>query len=267
MAMTTSAPLPDPIDVCGLPVHPLTLDQSVRAVERLINSGGRHQHVVVNAGKLVQAQDDEALARVIRDCSMINADGQSIVWASRVLGRPLPERVAGIDLMHALLESAARNGYRVFLLGATEHVVRSVSDVCRRQGVNVVGHRDGYWCPDEEAAVVRQVRESRPHLLFLGIPSPRKEFFLAEHLHELGVNVAFGVGGSFDVVAGLRKRAPRWLQRVGLEWAFRFVQEPRRMFRRYLVGNSRFVWLVVRAALRASATVGAGSGDMKESRA
>lgn len=248
--MTSATSLPESIDVCGLPVHPLTFDESVRAAEWLIESSHCHQHVVVNAAKVVQAKDDPHLAQIIRNCSVINADGYSIVWASRVLRRPLPERVAGIDLMNALLNSAVRNGYRVFLLGASTDVVHKVAQHCRERGVNVVGVRDGYWKPDEEASVVREVRDTRPHLLFLGIPSPRKEFFLARNLADLGANLAFGVGGSFDIIAGLRKRAPRWLQRLGLEWAYRLVQEPRRMFRRYLVGNTRFLLLVARDVLR-----------------
>lgn len=241
--------LPPPVDVCGLPVHPLTLAESVRAAEALIASGGHHQHVAVNAAKVVQAADDAELRRIIRSCSMINADGQSIVWASRIMRRALPERVTGIDLMDALLDSAARNGYGVYLLGATRDVVGRVAEMCTRRGVRVVGARDGYWSADEEPAVVRDIRLAAPSLLFIAIPSPRKEFFVADHLDDLGVNLAFGVGGAFDVVAGVRKRAPRWLQRLGLEWTYRLVQEPRRMLRRYLVGNLRFTLLVLGALL------------------
>ncbi|MFF3512487.1 WecB/TagA/CpsF family glycosyltransferase [Streptomyces sp. NPDC002573] len=232
-----------PVTVCGLPVHPLTLRESVAAAEALIADGGPHQHVVLNAAKIVQAHDDPELAGIIRSCSLVNADGQSVVWAGRLLGSPLPERVAGIDFMLAMWRSAAHGGYRVYLLGAEPEVVRETARIAARQGVDVVGHRDGYWTEAEEPEVVAAVREARPDLLFLAVPSPRKEYFLARRQQELGCALVVGVGGSFDVVAGVRSRAPRWMQRTGLEWFHRLAQEPRRMFLRYAVGNTRFLAL------------------------
>ncbi|HLI57761.1 MAG TPA: WecB/TagA/CpsF family glycosyltransferase, partial [Actinomycetota bacterium] len=170
----------------------------------------------------------------------------SVVWASRALGRPLPERVAGIDLFLRLLEAAQKDGDSVYLLGATPAVVDRVARVIEERfaGLRVAGHRDGFWVDDDE--VVGEVRAAAPAYLFLAIPSPRKEFWLGQHLEELGVPFAMGVGGSFDVVAGTVRRAPRWMQRAGLEWSFRLVQEPRRMWKRYLVGNTAFIWLTLR---------------------
>ena len=125
------------------------------------------------------------------------------------------------------------------------------------QGVEVVGHRDGYWTESEEARVVAAVRETRPDILFLAVPSPGKEYFLARRQKDLGCALVVGVGGSFDVVAGLRSRAPRWIQRAGLEWFHRLVQEPRRMFLRYAVGNTRFVALTASYWARLSTGRGA----------
>ncbi|MEU2154381.1 WecB/TagA/CpsF family glycosyltransferase [Streptomyces sp. NPDC019396] len=234
-----------PLTVCGLPVHPLTLEGSVAAAEALIADGGPHQHVVLNAAKVVQAHDDPELARIIRSCSLVNADGQSVVWASRLLGRPLPERVAGIDFILALWQKAAHKGYRVYLLGAQSPVVEETARIAAAQGVQVVGYRDGYWDDARERDVVSAVRAARPDVLFVAVPSPRKERFLARHQEALGCPLVVGVGGSFDVVAGLRTRAPGWMRGAGLEWCHRLVQEPRRMFLRYAVGNTRFVLLVV----------------------
>lgn len=238
-----------PVPVCGVPVHALTLAESVAAAEELIAEGRPHQHMSVNAAKIVRARRDPGLASIIRSCSLVNADGQAVVWAGRMLGRTLPERVTGIDLMLALWESAARRHYRVFLLGAEPDVVRKVAAVATGRGVDVVGHRDGYWREEEEPDVVAAVRAARPDLLFLAVPTPRKEYFLARHLAALNCGLAVGVGGSFDVVAGLRARAPRWMRRAGLEWFFRLLQEPRRLFTRYLVGNTAFVLLVLRDAV------------------
>lgn len=239
-----------PVTVCGLPVHPLTLEQSVSVAERLIADGGPHQHVVLNAAKVVQAHDDPGLARIIRDCSLVNADGQSVVWAGRLLGQPMPERVAGIDFILALWRSAARNGYRVYLLGAEQAVVERTARIAADQGVEVVGYRNGYWSEPQEAQVVATVREARPDILFLAVPSPAKEYFLSRHQRDLDCALTVGVGGSFDVVAGIRSRAPRWMRRSGLEWFHRLIQEPRRMFLRYAVGNARFVMLVLMHGVR-----------------
>ena len=176
----------------------------------------------------------------------MNADGQSVVTASRILRRPLPERVAGIDLFVELVKRSAADGRSVYFLGARDEVLEEMIRRFREQypTLNIAGSRNGYW--DDDAAVVAQVREARPDLVFLAIPSPRKEFWLAEHMPAMGVPFAMGVGGSFDVVAGKVKRAPVWVQRIGCEWVYRLVQEPRRMWKRYLVGNTKFVVLTVK---------------------
>lgn len=236
-------------EVFGVPIDLLSMDETVQRCTKLIECGRPVQHVVLNAGKVVMMQDVPALRHVIGQCTLVNADGQSVVWAGRFLGRAVPERVAGIDLMDCLLGQAECNGWPVYFLGARQEVL----DVCVRRlrerypRLVVAGSRNGYF--DDDSTISREVRESGARLLFVGIPSPRKEFFLAEHLHELGPVFAMGVGGSFDVIAGLTRRAPLWMQRTGLEWLFRFIQEPRRMWRRYLLGNLRFVAIVARERL------------------
>lgn len=216
----------------------------------MVRTGIPHQHVVLNAAKLVAIEHDPRLREVVEACDLVNADGTSVVWASRLLGRSLPERVAGIDLFIRIVEAAAMDGTSVYFLGATQDVVeRAAAVLCRRYpGLRVAGCRNGYW--DDDAEVIEAVRAARPDYLFLAIPSPRKEFWLSEHLDELGVPFVMGVGGSFDVVAGKVTRAPVWLQRLGLEWTWRLGQEPRRMWKRYLVGNTAFVRMTVREMRR-----------------
>jgi N-acetylglucosaminyldiphosphoundecaprenol N-acetyl-beta-D-mannosaminyltransferase len=172
------------------------------------------------------------------------------VWASKILGRPLPERVCGIDLMERLVDAAARDGHSVFFLGARPEVVAKTAAVfqARHPGLVVAGYHHGYWHDDEDICDI--IRAARPDYLFLGIPSPKKEFWLDQHLADLKVPVAIRVGGSFDVVAGLHRRAPRWVGERGFEWLWRLAQEPRRMWRRYLVGNSLFITLVLWERLR-----------------
>ena len=249
--------LPAPVEVFGVPLHPDTMGQTVTRIERLIDAGGAHQHVVLNAAKVVQMADDASLRDIVANCAVINADGQSIVWAARLLGAEVPERVTGVDLMQHLLDKAAERGWPVYFLGATEQVVADVVRIEqeRHPGLAVAGWRNGFWTPEQEADVVAGVAASHATVLFVAMPTPRKERFLAEHLDALGVTFAMGVGGSFDIVAGVTRRAPLWMQRAGLEWAYRLLQEPRRMFKRYLVGNTRFILLTgreFRAARRKS---------------
>lgn len=239
------------VELFGLPFDVLDMEQTVQVVREMVSVGTPHQHVVVNAAKLVELDRDPALAAVIRKCDLVNADGVSIVWASKVLGKPLPERVAGIDLFERLVASAAADGRSVFFLGARAEVVEDVVSVLSRRHPDLVvaGHRDGFW--DDDAAIIAEVRAAAPDYLFLAIPSPRKEFWLNEHLMDLGVPFVMGVGGSFDVVAGRVRRAPRWVQRIGMEWSWRLAQEPRRMWRRYLIGNVAFMKLTAREWNRA----------------
>ena len=234
------------IDVAGCPVDALSFEETISAVERLIDARTPVQHCVVNASKAVMMQRDSALRGIVSSCALVNADGQAVVWASRLLGRPLPQRVAGIDLFIGLLGVAERRGYPVYFLGATDEVLGAAVARARRDHprLAVCGARNGFWGAAESRQVVADVRAAQPALLFVGMPSPRKEYWLAENLEALGVPFSMGVGGSFDVYSGVVRRAPVLLQRMGLEWAYRFMQEPRRMWKRYLLGNAAFVRLV-----------------------
>jgi N-acetylglucosaminyldiphosphoundecaprenol N-acetyl-beta-D-mannosaminyltransferase len=233
----------------GCKIDNLTMQETLEKIAGFIRARTPHQHVVVNVDKLVKASRDPALRRIINACALVNVDGMPVVWASRLLGTPLKERVAGIDLFDALMGRAAQTGWRVFLLGAQTAVVAAVAGHYEKKlpGLTICGWRDGYWQGEaEEAQVVQQVRASRADLLFVALSSPQKEEFLDRHQEAMQVPFAMGVGGSFDVVVGRVKRAPRWMQRAGLEWFYRFLQEPRRMFRRYFLEDTAFAWLLLR---------------------
>jgi N-acetylglucosaminyldiphosphoundecaprenol N-acetyl-beta-D-mannosaminyltransferase len=236
------------VELLGLPLDVLSVESTLDQIETFVASGAPHQHVVVNAAKIVQAQQSPDLAEVIRSCDLINADGMAVVWAGRLLGVPIPERVAGIDLMDDVLGRAARHGWRVYFLGARQEVVDEVvrRELVRHPGLVITGHRNGYWTADEEAEVVSAIAATRSDVLLVAMPSPMKEQFLNRHKATLAVPFVMGVGGSFDVVAGKVTRAPVWMQKAGLEWSFRMMQEPRRLAKRYVVGNSKFVLLVLR---------------------
>lgn len=241
------------VTLFGCNIDNVSMEQTLHIVEGFIGTGRPHQHVVVNVDKLVKASRDDQLRRIINACALVNVDGMPVVWASRLLGKPLKERVAGIDLFEALMRRASERGWRVFLLGARHEVVNEVAATYTRRypGLVLAGVRDGYWQGErEEADVVRQVRESRADLLFVAISSPKKEQFLGKYQAEMKIPFAMGVGGSFDVATGRVKRAPGWMQRAGLEWFYRFLQEPRRMFRRYFIDDMAFLWLLIKEAAR-----------------
>lgn len=248
--MTAEAAAPrDRAHVLGVPIDRLDMPATLERIDRLIANGEFAQHVAINAAKVVAMRDDPELAEIIRRCELVSADGQSIVWASKLLGDPLPTRVAGIDLMQELLARAEERGYRVFILGAKREVLedarRRIMD--RYPNLQLVGTRDGYFPEEEDAAVAEEIRAARPHILFVAISSPRKEFWLGRYGRSIDVPFVMGVGGSVDVLAGITQRAPRAMQRLGLEWFYRFVQEPRRLWRRYLTTNVRFARLVLGA--------------------
>jgi len=237
----------------SVPLDPLTMDETVARCRELILSGRAAQHVVLNAGKCVLMHDEPDVAAIVRRCDLVNADGQGVVWAARFLGIAVPERVAGIDLMGRLLALCENERWPVYFFGATAEVLEAfTAEVARRHpGLLVAGRRDGYFRADEEGAIAEAIRASGARLVLVAFSSPMKERFLARHLPRMGPQLSVGVGGSFDVWAGKVSRAPAWMQRAGLEWLHRFAQEPRRMWRRYLVGNARFAWIVFRAKLAA----------------
>jgi len=225
------------------------MQETLALVQEKIRSGEQVHHVVVNAGKIAAMQKDLELRKSVNESHIINADGQAVVWASRFLGKPIKERVAGIDLMANLVEMAHRNDNKIFLFGAKEEVVKEVVDKYSEiySPDIIAGYRNGYFSPSEEEAIAQEIADSGTQMLFVAISSPIKENFLYKYRDILkNVNLVMGVGGSFDVVAGKTKRAPKWMQESGLEWFYRFLQEPKRMWKRYLVGNSKFIYLVLK---------------------
>lgn len=233
----------------GCPLDAVSMDEAVAACERAIQEGRFLQHMSVNVAKLVSLNDDRALRDAVAACRLITADGQGVVWAAGLLGKPLPERVAGVDLMHRMLALAAERGYRPFILGARQEVLeRAVSRLRQRHpDLDLAGWENGYFDDAAIPAVCERIRSSGADMLFVAMSSPRKELFLDEYGAFLGVPFAMGVGGAIDVVAGHTRRAPGLLQRLGLEWLYRLAQEPRRLAPRYVSTNARFAGLLARA--------------------
>jgi len=236
-------------ELLGLPFDALTLNA---AVERCLSwcAGPRAPHTVITANSaiLCMMRHDQELKRACLAGDLIVPDGMSVVWASRMAGVPFPQRVAGVDLMARLLDAGARRGLRAYFLGAKREVVTALVEKSRVQypGIQIAGFRDGYFGLQDHLGIVEEIRTSRADILFVGMPSPFKETWCERHRQRLEVPVIMGVGGSFDVLAGFIRRAPGWAQALGLEWFWRLLMEPRKLWKRYLTSNSEFIWLASR---------------------
>lgn len=248
--------LESPVAVLGLPVNNLTADEAVEAIDHLIQSGGSHQVCPVNLDVWLNSLADPHLHRIMAGCSLVVPDGMPLVWAASLLGSPLAERVTGVDLVPRLAELSARKGYGIFLLGGKPGVADRAQKLLESKypGVRIVGT----YAPAEEnlirmdhSEILRRVHAARPDILLVAFGNPKQEKWIWMHRRRLGVPLAMGVGGSFDILVGDTRRAPRWIQRCGLEWAMRFVQEPSRLGPRYLrdfVGLARRLPVALLAA-------------------
>lgn len=236
------------IHILGSNIDALTMDETIVKVKELIDSKQCIQHVVVNANKINLMKDNKKLREIVNSCPLINVDGQSIVWASKILGKPLPERVSGIDLFLKLVEISEKEGYKLYFFGAKQNVVESTVKIfsVKYPNLKIVGYRDGYFKEEESEKIAKDIKNSGADILFVAFSSPKKEFWIKRYMLIMQVPFAMGVGGSFDVVTGATRRAPVWMQKYGLEWFYRFIQEPMRMWRRYIVGNFKFIELLIK---------------------
>ena len=240
-------------DILGFYIDKMTLDECVRRLESIIPTRKPHHVVLLNAAKIVKAQYDPDLAQIIGSADLVGADGVPIVWASRILSQPLPGRVNGTDLMYRLIELSAQKGYRLYLLGAKQQVLeRAIAALYEQyQCIRIAGYRNGYFESDEEERkAVQAIAASGADILLVGMSSPMKEKWVRRHFNQLSVPIIHGVGGSFDILSGSIKRAPKWMQQYGLEWFYRLCQEPGRMWKRYLFTNLVYTVLVMAAVVK-----------------
>jgi N-acetylglucosaminyldiphosphoundecaprenol N-acetyl-beta-D-mannosaminyltransferase len=236
-----------PLAILGVPFDHVTTAGALERIEAMIISRRPHYLATANIDFVVQAQGDVELRRILFDAHMVLCDGTPLLWASRLLGDPLPERVAGSDLVPQLIQLADRKGYRIFLLGAAPEAARKAVERLRRQypSLQLAGSYSPRFAPlldmDHEE-IAKQIREARPDILLVSFGCPKQEKWISMHYRSLGVPVAIGVGATIDFLAGHMKRAPVWMQRSGTEWIFRLMQEPRRLFKRYAMDIGVFSW-------------------------
>lgn len=241
---------PDRYPILNTYVNALSMDETVDYVKQVIaRRNPPVQHVVINALKVNLMEKDPELREIVNSCPLINADGASIIWAAKKLHVPVTTRVTGIDLFLRLVEEAAKNGYKIYLFGAKQEVVEKVQSIFTKQypALQIAGVRNGYFKPEDEEQIVADMAASGADMMFVAFSSPKKEYWVHKYLDQLNIPFVMGVGGSFDVVAGVTRRAPKVWQNLGLEWFYRFIQEPKRLFKRYIIGNMTFIRHVKRA--------------------
>jgi N-acetylglucosaminyldiphosphoundecaprenol N-acetyl-beta-D-mannosaminyltransferase len=234
------------VDILGVRVDAVTYDDTIDMIKRWIAQRGPHQIATANPEFVMAAQADGAFREVLREADLCVADGVGLLWAARRLGRQLPERVTGSDLVPLVAQSAAQHGWRLFLLGAAPGVALQTARVLeqRNAGLRIVDAYAGSPSEAEAPAIVRRVQAAAPDVLFVAYGAPAQDLWIARHKLELAVPVMMGVGGAFDHIAGVQRRAPAWVQRIHLEWLFRLVTQPWRWRRQLAL--PRFVWAVLR---------------------
>ena len=240
----------DTVDVLGLRFDRLTRAQAAEAVVRLATSGGKHYVVKPYSEFMPRAHNDAPIRDMLSGASLCLADGVGVLWASRILGRPLPQAMRGVDFTWEMLAAIERAGLSVYLLGGTAAEVRgaTASIAERLPGLRIAGTHPGHFARGESATVVREINAVTPDVLLVAMGFPRQERWITANLPALAVKVAVAEGGSFSFMSGAVSRAPAWMRRAGIEWLYRLVRQPWRLRRQLALPV--FVWLVVRERLQ-----------------
>jgi len=230
----------------------LNITETVNLIDDKIQKNQFIQQAVVNVAKIIYLQKDDQLFKSVNDSDLINIDGMGIIYGANFLkiGVKKEHKVSGIDLFFSLIKLSEQKKYKIFLLGATKEVIKLTNDnlLLKYPNLKIASYHHGYFWEDEEK-IVQKIKNSDSQLLFVAITSPQKENFINKWKQDLNVNYVMGVGGTFDIVAGKIKRAPKWMQIYGLEWLYRIIQEPSRMWKRYLITNTKYLFILIKAKL------------------
>ncbi len=236
------------VNLLGVPVAAVTMEEALDILEKFVSERRTHLVVTSDASSIVRAQEDEEFRRIVQSADLVTPDGIGVVWGARLIGLPIFQRVPGVELMAKLCERAAQKGWKVFLLGAKPGVAEQAAKnlQARYPGLQIVGTHHGYFTSEEELQVIAKIKTAQPDILFVAFGIPKQEKWIARHADELQVPICVGVGGSFDVYAGIVKRAPEWVQRLCLEWLYRTIKDPKRLPR--LKAIPKLLWLVIKEA-------------------
>ena len=239
----------DRVYILGIGIDDLTEEEALRRIEEFIESGRPHQVVTMNPEFLVVAQEDPQFKKVLGEADLAVVDGVGLLWAARLLGKPLRGRVTGAELVRSLSRVAERRGFRLFLLGAQEGIAQAAARVLQNEcpQLLIAGTYAGSPAPEEEEEIIERIRAASPHVLFVAYGFPQQDMWIRRNMNGLNVPLSMGVGGAFDYISGAVKRAPAWMRRLGLEWLFRLIRQPWRW--RRMLRLPHFVWLVMRSAI------------------
>lgn len=243
---------PDKIKILDIQFHCVNMEDSIKLIEEFIADKGKHQVCVPNVYTTVLMQKDDEFKKFHNSCSLAVADGTPLVWLSRLYSKPIPERVAGPDLFKEFIKRTARKGYNFFFLGTTTPLLKKMIENLKEKYPSL--KIAGYYSPpfmkefpeEENQKMIKIINKAKPDVLWVGLTAPKQEKWIGSNLDRLDVPVSIGVGAAFDFVAGSVRRAPNWIQKIGLEWFYRLCQEPKRLWKRYLIGNTIFIWLVLK---------------------
>lgn len=235
-----------PVKILGVPVHPLTMNESVAVLEEKLQKKEQAFVVTANAEIIMMCQQDKEYNTIVSEqADLVLPDGAGAVWAGRYLGNEVPERVAGFDLYNQLLKLSADKGYKAYFFGGAPGVAEAAKNKAEElyPGVQIVGCRNGYFTEAEEEAIIKEINDAAPDMLFVALGAPKQEKWLVKYRNQLKSRVLMGIGGSFDVLAGKMERAPKWMQEASLEWAFRLYKQPSRFMR--MLALPKFVLKVI----------------------
>lgn len=241
------------IKILNARLSQLNFNQSKNVLINALEDKNQVFHVGVNAATINMMHENEGFREMVNSADLINPDGMSVVYAAKLLHQNLEERVPATDLMQSLISYCAEHKHSIFLFGAEETIVQKLKNILtEKHGAHIItGVRNGFFSSDDEQEIIDQINQSKAEVLLLGMPSPAKERFVFLHRDKMpNVHVFMGVGGAFDVMSGKVKRAPTWVQNIAMEWFYRMMQEPQRLWKRYLLGNSQFIVLVLKDYFR-----------------
>lgn len=244
------------VTIFDIRIDNVTLEEACNQILGFVENGEMHKYVVTpNVDHIIKIQRDKEFHHIYKNASLVLADGMPLVWAAKLLKKPLKEKVSGSDLFPVLCEKAARRNMRIFFLGGQEGVAQKAAEVLKRKypEINIVGIYSppfGFEKDEvENRKIINMINDTKPDILFVGLGAPKQEKWIYHHLKEINVPVSLGIGAAFDFVAGTKKRAPVWMQKAGLEWFWRFCLEPRRLFKRYFIDDVKFIYLFLRELL------------------
>jgi len=244
------------VNILGTGFSRINMENTLKIIEKLITNGRKSQVCVTNAYSLVLMQKDKEFEDITNSASLVVADGKLLVWISRLYGEPIPERVAGPDLVYEFCKISAKEGYKLFFLGSDFITLKKMVENLKKVFLHL--RIAGVYSPPfkkrfserENEKIVVSINKVKPDVLLVGLGAPKQEKWIWKNKDELQVSVLVGVGAAFDFLAGTVRRAPKWMQKCGLEWLFRLCQEPGRLWKRYLIGNAIFLWLVAKELIK-----------------